>query len=50
MGLILPEGAIPIVPVQAGPKSDKMSPKRLDATTTSNLSGLNTNLAAKISI
>ena len=25
-GLILPEGAIPIVPVQAGPRSDRMSP------------------------
>ena len=31
---MLPDGAIPIVPVHAGPKSDKMSPNKLDATTT----------------
>ena len=38
-GLILPDGATPIVPVQAGPRSDRMSPNRFDATTTSNQSG-----------
>ena len=26
-GLIFPDGAIPIVPVHAGPRSDKISPK-----------------------
>jgi hypothetical protein len=34
-GLMLPEGAMPMVPVQAGPRSDRMSPNRLEATTTS---------------
>ena len=49
-GFIFPDGAIPIVPVQAGPRSDKISPNKFEATTTSNHSGVNTNLAAKISI
>ena len=49
-GLIFPDGAIPIVPVQAGPKSERISPNKFDATTTSNHSGLRTNLATKISI
>ena len=31
-GLIFPEGAIPIVPVQAGPKSERISPNKFDAT------------------
>ena len=44
------EGAIPMVPVHAGPKSDKISPNKFDATTTSNHSGVKTNLAVKISI
>ena len=35
-GLRLAEGAMPIVPVQAGPRSERMSPNRLEATTTSN--------------
>ncbi len=39
-GLMLPDGAMPMVPVQAGPRSDRMSPNRLEATTTSNQSGL----------
>ena len=39
-GLMLADGAMPIVPAQAGPRSDRMSPNRLDATTTSNQSGL----------
>ena len=38
-GLRLAEGAMPIVPVTAGPRSDRMSPKRLLATTTSKLDG-----------
>ena len=44
------DAAIPMVPVHAGPRSESMSPNRLEATTTSNHSGVNTNLAAKISI
>ena len=47
---MLPDGAIPIVPVQAGPKSDKISPNKFDATTTSNHSGVKTNLAVNMSI
>ena len=43
-GFILPDGAIPIVPVHAGPKSDKISPNKFDATTTSNHSGLRLSL------
>src|SRR6266513_1192494 len=39
-GLMLPEGAMAMVPVQAGPRSDRMSPKRLEATTTSNQYGM----------
>src|SRR5690625_5393601 len=35
VGLRFAEGATPIVPVQAGPKSDKISPNKLVATTTS---------------
>src|SRR5664279_4949303 len=38
-GLMLPDGAMPMVPVQAGPRSDRMSPNRLEPTTTSNQSG-----------
>ena len=34
-GLILPEGAMPMVPAVAGPRSDRMSPKRFEATITS---------------
>ena len=49
-GFIFPDGAIPIVPVQAGPKSDKISPNKFDATITSNHSGVKTNLAVKISM
>ena len=39
-----------MVPVHAGPKSDKMSPNKLEATTTSNHSGFKTNRATKISM
>ncbi len=49
-GFIFADAAIPMVPVHAGPRSESMSPNRLEATTTSNHSGVNTNLAAKISI
>src|SRR5439155_125717 len=35
-GLMLPPGARPIEPAMAGPRSDRMSPNRLLATTTSN--------------
>ena len=41
---------MPIVPVQAGPRSDKISPNRFDPTTTSNHSGVNTNRAVNISM
>src|SRR3954466_10334791 len=41
-GLILPESAIPIVPAVAGPRSERMSPKRFEATMTSNRSGFST--------
>ena len=41
-GLIFADGAIPIVPVVAGPRSDKISPKRFEPTTTLNLPGLST--------
>src|SRR5271170_2874297 len=34
-GLTLPDGAMPMVPVQAGPRSDKISPNRFEPTTTS---------------
>jgi hypothetical protein len=36
---MLADGAMPMVPVQAGPRSERMSPNRLEATTTSNQSG-----------
>ena len=39
---------MPIVPVQAGPKSERISPNKFDATTTSNHSGFRTNLATKM--
>ena len=48
-GLMLPLGAIPIVPAQAEPRSDRMSPNRLLATTTSNQSGCNTKFAVRMS-
>ena len=34
-GLMLAEGAMPMEPATAGPRSDRMSPKRLEPTTTS---------------
>ena len=38
-GLMLAEGARPMLPAIAGPRSERMSPKRLLPTTTSNQSG-----------
>src|SRR5688572_2266958 len=49
-GLMLPDGAMPMVPVQAGPRSDRMSPNRFDPTTTSNRSGFITNWAVRMSM
>ena len=49
-GLMLPDGATPIEPVSAGPRSDRMSPNRLEPTTTSNQSGLRTKCAVRISM
>lgn len=49
-GLMLALGAIPIVPVQAGPRSERMSPKRLEATTTSKRSGCSTKFAVRMSM
>jgi hypothetical protein len=60
VGLMLPEGATPIEPVHAGPRSERMSPKRFyissarhkltDPTTTSNISGLSTKNAHRMSM
>ena len=49
-GLRLAEGAMPMVPVHAGPRSDRMSPNRLEATTTSKRSGLSTKRAVRMSM
>ncbi|CFW34110.1 Uncharacterised protein [Bordetella pertussis] len=46
----LADGAMPMVPVQAGPRSERMSPNRLDATTTSNQSGCCTKCAHRMSM
>ena len=43
------DGAIPSVPAQAGRRSDRMTPNRLEATTTSNRSGLRTKCAVRMS-
>jgi hypothetical protein len=47
---MLPDGAMPMVPVQAGPRSDRMSPNRFEATTTSNQSGFSTKCAVRMSM
>ena len=39
-GLMLPPGAMAIVPVVAGPRSERMSPNRLEPTITSNQCGI----------
>src|SRR5215217_2451630 len=49
-GLRLAEGAIPMLPAIAAPRSLRMSPKRLEATTTSKWRGSSTNAAAKASM
>src|SRR3954469_17790768 len=49
-GLRLAEGAMPMVPVHAGPRSERMSPKRLEPTTTSNQSGCCTKGAVRMSM
>ena len=41
---------MPIEPTQAGPRSDRMSPNRLEPTTTSNQSGWRTKCAVRMSI
>src|SRR5580692_1298783 len=49
-GLRLAAGAKPIEPTTAAARSDKMSPNRFEATTTSNQSGLRTKWAARMSM
>src|SRR5512141_929001 len=49
-GLRFAEGAMPMVPVQAGPRSERMSPKRFEPTTTSNQSGCRTKFAVRMSM
>ncbi|MNN98649.1 hypothetical protein D3C81_2180840 [compost metagenome] len=44
------DGAMPMVPAQAGPRSDRMSPNRFEATTTSKRSGCSTKRAQRISM
>src|SRR5258707_526779 len=47
---MLPLGAMPMVPVQAGPRSDRISPNKLEPTTTSNQSGCRTKFAVRMSM
>ncbi|MNC96588.1 hypothetical protein D3C83_140010 [compost metagenome] len=49
-GLMLALGAMPIEPTQAGPRSDRMSPNKLEPTTTSNQSGWRTKCAVRMSM
>src|ERR1044072_8336416 len=49
-GLMSPPGAMPIEPAMAGPRSERMSPKRFEATTTSNQSGCCTKWAVRMSM
>src|SRR5215211_7997757 len=49
-GFRLAEGAIPMLPATAAPRSLRMSPKRFEPTTTSRLAGLSTNAAARASM
>jgi hypothetical protein len=44
------DGAMPMVPVQAGPRSERMSPNRFEPTTTSNQSGCSTKFAVRMSM
>ena len=49
-GFRFAEGAIPMVPAQAGPRSERMSPNRFEPTTTSNQSGCWTKCAVRMSM
>ena len=49
-GLMLALAAMPIEPATAGPRSLRMSPKRLEPTTTSNQSGCCTKCAQRMSM
>src|SRR3990167_7993338 len=49
-GFMLAEGAMPMVPVAAGPRSDRMSPNRLEPTTTSKRSGFMMKCAHRMSM
>src|SRR5262249_31987035 len=49
-GFMLADGAMPMVPVHAGPRSERMSPKRFEPTTTSNQSGCCTKWAVRMSM
>src|SRR4030095_17222783 len=49
-GFRFADGAMPMVPVQAGPRSERMSPKRFEPTTTSNQSGCWTKCAVRMSM
>ena len=49
-GRMFPDGAMPMVPVQAGPRSERISPNRFEPTTTSNQSGCSTKFAVRISM
>ncbi|MNC69999.1 hypothetical protein D3C75_1207590 [compost metagenome] len=49
-GSMLAEGAIPMVPAQAGPRSERISPNRFEATTTSKRFGCSTKRAQRMSM
>src|SRR5206468_11875430 len=49
-GFRFAEGAMPMVPVHAGPRSERMSPKRFEPPTTSNQSGCCTKCAVRMSM
>ncbi len=49
-GFRFADGAMPMVPVAAGPRSERMSPKRFDPTTTSNHCGCSTKCAVRMSM
>ena len=49
-GFRLADGAMPIEPTTAGPRSESMSPNRFEPTTTSNQSGWRTKCAVRMSM
>ena len=49
-GFRFADGAIAMVPVQAGPRSERISPNRFEPTTTSKCSGMRTKFAVRMSI